>query len=92
MCRLAHREAGAALDEGADRRPVQSDGQVALPMARHSAVFGLWGRWEIMISGAMNFLPRPRVRARGIRRARLVRKQATSSRLRVPRPWMYSAW
>ena len=43
------------------------------------------GRFEIITSGVMNLLPRWRVRARGTRRARPVRKQATSSRLRAPR-------
>ena len=32
------------------------------------------GRWLIMISGVTNFLPRPRVRARGTRSARPVRR------------------
>jgi hypothetical protein len=38
------------------------------------------GRWLIMISGEMKVLPRPRVRALGIRSARPVRKQTVSSR------------
>ena len=50
------------------------------------------GRSLIMISAVMNFLPRPRVRARGTRSARPVRRHATSSRLSAPRPWTYSAW
>jgi hypothetical protein len=33
-----------------------------------------------------------RARARGTRNARPVRRHATSSRLRAPRPWTYSAW
>ena len=44
------------------------------------------GRWLIMISGEMKVLPRPRVRALGIRSARPVRKQAVSSRRSAPRP------
>jgi len=44
------------------------------------------GRSLIMISGTMNDLPRPRVRARGTRNARPVRRQAVSSRRRAPRP------
>jgi UDP-glucose/GDP-mannose dehydrogenase family, NAD binding domain len=40
----------------------------------------------IMISGLMNCLPRPRVRALGTRSARPVRKHAASSRRSAPRP------
>src|SRR6516162_4819805 len=43
------------------------------------------GRWLIMISGEMKVLPRPRVRALGIRNTRPVRKQAVSSRRNAPR-------
>ena len=43
-------------------------------------------------SGVMNALPRLRVRARGTRSARPVRRRAVSSRFRAPRPWMQSAW
>jgi predicted TIM-barrel fold metal-dependent hydrolase len=46
----------------------------------------------IMISGVTNFLPRPRVRARGTRSARPVRRHAVSSRCSAPRPWTYRAW
>ena len=45
----------------------------------------------IMISAVTKCLPRPCVRARGTRSARPVRKQATSSRLSAPRPWMNKA-
>src|SRR3954471_18970826 len=44
------------------------------------------GRWLIRISGAMPDLPRPRLRARGTRSARPVRRQAVSSRRSAPRP------
>ena len=44
------------------------------------------GRSLIMISGTMKDLPRPRLRARGTRNARPVRRQAVSSRRRAPRP------
>ena len=44
------------------------------------------GRWLIMISGEMKVLPRPRVRALGIRNTRPVRRQAVSSRRNAPRP------
>ncbi len=37
-------------------------------------------------------LPRPRVRARGTRSARPVRRQAVSSRRKAPRPWTNNAW
>ena len=50
------------------------------------------GRSLIMISLVMKFLPRPRVRARGTRSARPVRRHATSSRLSAPRPCTYRAW
>ena len=50
------------------------------------------GRWLIRISGAMPDLPRPRLRARGTRKARPVRRQAVNSRRSAPRPWTYSAW
>jgi putative transposase len=50
------------------------------------------GRWLIRISGVTNFLPRPRVRARGTRSARPVRRHAVSSRRSAPRPWTYRAW
>ena len=50
------------------------------------------GRSLIMTSGLTNFLPRPRVRARGTRSARPVRRHAVSSRRSAPRPWTYSAW
>jgi hypothetical protein len=50
------------------------------------------GRSLIMISLVMNFLPRPRVRALGMRSARPVRRHATSSRLSAPRPCTYRAW
>src|SRR5215211_6493122 len=50
------------------------------------------GRWLIRISGAMQDLPRPRLRARGTRNARPVRRQAVSSRRSAPRPCTYSAW
>src|SRR5215469_6357722 len=43
------------------------------------------GRWLIMISGEMKVLPRPRVRALGIRNTGPVRKQAVSSRRNAPR-------
>src|ERR1700751_2633173 len=43
------------------------------------------GRGLIMISGEMKVLPRPRVRALGIRNTRPVRKQAVSSRRNAPR-------
>ena len=43
------------------------------------------GRSLIMISGVTNFLPRPRVRARGTRSTRPVRRQAVSSRRSAPR-------
>ena len=42
----------------------------------------------IMISGPTNRLLRPRVRARGTRSARPVRRHALSSRRNAPRPWM----
>ena len=35
----------------------------------------------------MNDLPRPRLRARGTRNARPVRRHAVSSRFSAPRPW-----
>jgi hypothetical protein len=44
------------------------------------------GRLLIMISGEMKVLPRPRVRALGVRNARPLRKQAVSSRRNAPRP------
>src|SRR3954470_10390841 len=44
------------------------------------------GRWLIRISGAMQDLPRPRLRARGTRSARPVRRQAVSSRRSAPPP------
>ena len=50
------------------------------------------GRWLIRISGPMQDLPRPRLRARGTRNARPVRRQAVSSRRSAPRPCTYSAW
>src|SRR3954468_5752113 len=42
------------------------------------------GRWLIRILGAMQALPRPRLRARGTRNARPVRRQAVSSRRSAP--------
>ena len=65
-----HREPGRALDQGADRRNVQPHDQVAsqCPGTARSAASA--GRWLIRISGVTNFLPRPRVRARGTRSAR----------------------
>ena len=51
--------------------------------ARSSA---LAGRWLIMISGLTKVRRRWRVRARGTRKARPVRKHATSSRFSAPRP------
>src|SRR4051794_22530825 len=50
------------------------------------------GRWLIMISGAMQDLPRPRLRARGTRNARPVRRQAVSSWRSAPRPCTDSAY
>ena len=44
------------------------------------------GRWLIMISGVTNVRRRLRVRARGTRNARPVRKHATNSRFSAPRP------
>ena len=45
------------------------------------------GRWLTITSGATCDLPRPRLRARGTRSARPVRRQAVSSRRSAPRPW-----
>ncbi len=45
------------------------------------------GRSLIRTSGVTNDLPRPRVRARGTRNARPVRRHAVSSRFSAPRPW-----
>jgi hypothetical protein len=44
------------------------------------------GRSLIMISGVTNFLPLPWVRVWGTRSVRPVRRHATSSRFRAPRP------
>ena len=84
-----HGEPGGALDERADRR-AGSDPMMRSPSqwpgtARSSTSAG---RSLIMTSGVTNFLPRPCVRARGTRRARPVRRQATSSGVSAPRPWM----
>ena len=49
------------------------------------------GRSVIMISAVTKCFPRPFARARGTRSARPVRRQATSSRLSAPRPWMNKA-
>ena len=38
-----HCEASRALDEGADRRSVQTQDEVAFPVARNSSIFGLGG-------------------------------------------------
>lgn len=45
------------------------------------------GRSLMKTFGVMNDLPRPRVRARGTRRARPVRRHGVSSRFKAPRPW-----
>ena len=50
------------------------------------------GRWLSMTSGPTKALPSLRLRARGTRSARPVRRQAVSSRRRAPRPCTYSAW
>src|SRR5437762_12219730 len=42
--------------------------------------------WVIMISGERKVLPRPRVRALGIRNTRPVRRPAVSLRRNAPRP------
>jgi hypothetical protein len=50
------------------------------------------GRWLISSSGVTKCVPRPRLRARGTRSARPVRRHAVSSRRNAPRPCTYSAW
>ena len=77
-----HREPGGALDQRADRRAARAP-MIRSPSqwpgtARSSASAG---RSLIITSAVTNPLPRCRVRARGTRSARPVRRQATSSRL-----------
>jgi hypothetical protein len=55
-----------------------------LDAARSSASAG---RSLMRISGVINDLPRPQLRARGTRSARPVRRHAVSSRFSAPRPW-----
>ena len=50
------------------------------------------GRSLMRTSGVTNDLPLPRVRARGTRSARPVRRHWVSSRRSAPRPCTYSAW
>ncbi len=60
--------------------------EVPFPMARHGAI-GCF-RWTLADHdlGRDEGLPRPRVRALGIRSGRPVRKHAVSSRRSAPRP------
>ena len=82
-----HREPGGALNKRPDRGTPKSQGSgrlpsvLALPRSSASA-----GRWLIMISGLTKVRRRCRVRARGTRNARPVRRHDTSSRFSAPRP------
>ena len=50
------------------------------------------GRWLIRSAGVTKGFPRARVRARGTRSPRPVRRHAVNSRRNAPRPCTYSAW
>ena len=75
---------GGSAEGAAPSASTGSDGSGGAGMPR--GVTSHTGRWLIMISGEMKVLPRPRVRALGIRNTRPVRRQAVSSRRNAPRP------
>ena len=64
--------------------PARGSGR--LPVPGYGAVVGLGGPLADHDLRLTNPLPRPRVRARGTRSARPVRRQAVSSRRNAPRP------
>ena len=87
-----HREPGGALHEGADRGLVEADDEVAFPVARDRPVICVGGPLgDQDLGGDERLAAALRARARGTRSARPVRRQATSSRLSAPRPWMNKA-
>jgi hypothetical protein len=82
-----HREAGAALDERADRGATEPEDEIAFPVARDGTILSLGGTLADEDSLGHELLAPPADAVSPTRSARPVRRHAVSSRRSAPRPW-----